>query len=410
MITDPGSELGALARERGFAEVFENRPDIGGRYSALSLFGVVPGLLMGADVGGAAPGGLDALAHSAPDGRPRRQPGPRPRRRDRRRRAHRPRQGHLRPRPVARRRSACGSSSWSPSRWARTAPAPCRSWASPSARPTSTATTACSSRQAARSTSLAGGRPPGAWSAARTPSPHGIGHLAVTMELAVALAGAAIGVQPVRPARRRRRQGRHRRGAAPRAVPTSRSSRSPTSSPSSGPATTSRCRPSSIPVPRDRRGSKRRAWRCATGTGSRRASASAPASCTPPASCTRADRPPIVCVQVVGDDPTRSPSPASRSASATSSRRRPPATCAPSRPRGIRAGRGRPRRARWRQVRRAMKARHGRPRAHGREHGRAPPRPRPRGGRLRRLQRRHRRRHRSRTLVAGPAEPRGSCG
>ncbi len=66
VITDPGSELAALARERSFAEVFENRPDIGGRYSALSLFGVVPGLLMGADVGALLQGGLDALAHSAP--------------------------------------------------------------------------------------------------------------------------------------------------------------------------------------------------------------------------------------------------------------------------------------------------------------------------------------------------------
>jgi len=51
-VTDPGSELAALAAERGFAATFENRPDIGGRYSALSLFGVVPALLAGADVGG----------------------------------------------------------------------------------------------------------------------------------------------------------------------------------------------------------------------------------------------------------------------------------------------------------------------------------------------------------------------
>ncbi|HEX8804293.1 MAG TPA: hypothetical protein VF743_08865, partial [Acidimicrobiales bacterium] len=50
VITDPGSALAELARERGFAAVWENRPDIGGRYSALSLFGVVPGLLAGADV------------------------------------------------------------------------------------------------------------------------------------------------------------------------------------------------------------------------------------------------------------------------------------------------------------------------------------------------------------------------
>jgi glucose-6-phosphate isomerase len=66
VITDPGSELGELARQRGFADVFENRPDIGGRYSALSLFGVVPGLLMGADVNALLQGGLDALASSAP--------------------------------------------------------------------------------------------------------------------------------------------------------------------------------------------------------------------------------------------------------------------------------------------------------------------------------------------------------
>mgnify|MGYP006196130993 CR=1 FL=1 len=50
VITDPGSDLGALARERSFRAVWENRPDIGGRYSALSLFGVVPGLLAGVDV------------------------------------------------------------------------------------------------------------------------------------------------------------------------------------------------------------------------------------------------------------------------------------------------------------------------------------------------------------------------
>ena len=42
VITDPGSELAALAADRGFAAVFENPPDIGGRYSALSLFGLVP--------------------------------------------------------------------------------------------------------------------------------------------------------------------------------------------------------------------------------------------------------------------------------------------------------------------------------------------------------------------------------
>jgi glucose-6-phosphate isomerase len=49
-ITDPGSGLEALAREHGFREVFAGDPDIGGRYSALSAFGVVPAALMGIDV------------------------------------------------------------------------------------------------------------------------------------------------------------------------------------------------------------------------------------------------------------------------------------------------------------------------------------------------------------------------
>ena len=49
-ITDPGSELEALARERGFMRVFDGEPTIGGRYSALSVFGLVPAALMGVDL------------------------------------------------------------------------------------------------------------------------------------------------------------------------------------------------------------------------------------------------------------------------------------------------------------------------------------------------------------------------
>ncbi|HJS70586.1 MAG TPA: hypothetical protein VJ744_07225, partial [Gaiellaceae bacterium] len=49
-ITDPGSELEALGRERGFAAVVWGEPTIGGRYSALSPFGLVPGALIGLDV------------------------------------------------------------------------------------------------------------------------------------------------------------------------------------------------------------------------------------------------------------------------------------------------------------------------------------------------------------------------
>ena len=49
-VTDPGSELEALARERGFRSVFAGEPTIGGRYSALSVFGLVPAALIGVDL------------------------------------------------------------------------------------------------------------------------------------------------------------------------------------------------------------------------------------------------------------------------------------------------------------------------------------------------------------------------
>jgi transaldolase/glucose-6-phosphate isomerase len=49
-ITDPGSALEELARERGFAAIFPGEPSIGGRYSALSPFGIVPAALMGIDL------------------------------------------------------------------------------------------------------------------------------------------------------------------------------------------------------------------------------------------------------------------------------------------------------------------------------------------------------------------------
>ena len=49
-ITDPGSGLEQLAAERDFRWIFLNPTDIGGRYSALSYFGLVPAALMGVDV------------------------------------------------------------------------------------------------------------------------------------------------------------------------------------------------------------------------------------------------------------------------------------------------------------------------------------------------------------------------
>jgi transaldolase/glucose-6-phosphate isomerase len=50
-VTDPGTSLAKLGAEHGFRRVFENDPEIGGRYSALSYFGLVPAALMGVDVG-----------------------------------------------------------------------------------------------------------------------------------------------------------------------------------------------------------------------------------------------------------------------------------------------------------------------------------------------------------------------
>jgi len=49
-ITDPGSKLESVARADGFRHVFSGLPTIGGRYSALSNFGVVPAAIMGLDV------------------------------------------------------------------------------------------------------------------------------------------------------------------------------------------------------------------------------------------------------------------------------------------------------------------------------------------------------------------------
>jgi glucose-6-phosphate isomerase len=50
-ITDAGSPLETLARQEAFRETFVNPSDIGGRFSALSLFGIVPAALAGVDVG-----------------------------------------------------------------------------------------------------------------------------------------------------------------------------------------------------------------------------------------------------------------------------------------------------------------------------------------------------------------------
>lgn len=49
-ITDPGSKLAEIAHTHGFRRTFLNDPTIGGRYSALSFFGLAPAALVGIDV------------------------------------------------------------------------------------------------------------------------------------------------------------------------------------------------------------------------------------------------------------------------------------------------------------------------------------------------------------------------
>ena len=80
-ITDPGTKMEADAKRDGFRRIFLNPSDIGGRYSALSYFGMVPAALMGLDVAAI----LDHAKVAIEGVRPRRAGRPEPRRRPRRR-------------------------------------------------------------------------------------------------------------------------------------------------------------------------------------------------------------------------------------------------------------------------------------------------------------------------------------
>ncbi|MBM6592059.1 glucose-6-phosphate isomerase [Brevibacterium sp. RIT 803] len=69
-ITDPGTELDALATEQGFLATFHADETVGGRYSALSAFGLVPAGLAGVDVRAIAESAAEAvggLGTDAPD-------------------------------------------------------------------------------------------------------------------------------------------------------------------------------------------------------------------------------------------------------------------------------------------------------------------------------------------------------
>jgi transaldolase/glucose-6-phosphate isomerase len=65
-ITDPATRLGQLAEEKKYRRAFINPADIGGRYSALSYFGLVPATLLAVDIAGLVDEALDLAAASAP--------------------------------------------------------------------------------------------------------------------------------------------------------------------------------------------------------------------------------------------------------------------------------------------------------------------------------------------------------
>src|SRR5699024_12688666 len=63
VVTDPGTSLDELARSQGYRAIFHADPHVGGRYSALTAFGLVPAGLAGADIAML----LDQAASVAPE-------------------------------------------------------------------------------------------------------------------------------------------------------------------------------------------------------------------------------------------------------------------------------------------------------------------------------------------------------
>lgn len=63
-VTDPGSPLESLGSERGFRAVVTAPPDVGGRYSALTPFGLLPAAMMGIDLEGLLDAASDLAAES----------------------------------------------------------------------------------------------------------------------------------------------------------------------------------------------------------------------------------------------------------------------------------------------------------------------------------------------------------
>ena len=74
-VTDPGSKLEQAAKDQGFADIFAGDPEIGGRYSVLSAFGMVPAAAIGVDVRGFFDALRPMLLSCGPDAPPTDNPG-----------------------------------------------------------------------------------------------------------------------------------------------------------------------------------------------------------------------------------------------------------------------------------------------------------------------------------------------
>ena len=235
----PDRRWRCLAAERSFRATFENPADIGGRYSALSLFGLVPAALAGVSADDLLDGAAGRARRPRPGGAPRRRSSPPASMRG----ATSSRSSSTPASPP----SGSGSSSSSPSRPASTAPASSRWSASRSAGPRSTATTGSSSCSASRRRRPTASTPwsPPATRSSRIPFDDGanlafaLGAQVQLWEAATALCGAALGINPfdqpdVAAAKAATQAGARRRRGARGAHPAGR----PRCSPRSGPATT----------------------------------------------------------------------------------------------------------------------------------------------------------------------------
>ena len=202
-VTDPGKSVDAIEHTDDFREVFLNPPDIGGRYSALTYVGLVPASLIGIDLDPAARVGFGDAR-----GLPRARPGGQPRRLARARDGDpgegRPRQADLPDRRRDRRLRRRGRSSSS-----RRAPASTASGSSRSTSSHSAPSRAYGSDRAFVRLALAGvagterDALADALEAAGHPvirielaDPIDLGAEAVRWEVATAIAGAVLGIDP----------------------------------------------------------------------------------------------------------------------------------------------------------------------------------------------------------------------